>query len=1121
MSRDLEKQVLKTLEETPGQSARDIGDRLNVDKKQINSLLYGKLKGAVTQDSSYKWYLANDDNSPSQDEDLFAETDLASLCRYYLSCLGQEDTGISTFAHSKYGDPDYVELPQIPMSSKALNSLDEFQTILGRIRSDRSRQTLYLGYPTALKLLKSKKSDWEGYMVEPLLLFPIDTESDNGTPTLDFSFPIINQNSLKNYTNADRDALMDELVQLEQELGIGQDNAAADIDEIALRLQSVRSEWPWQEQIDPDRLAAPRPPLSELEGEGIYNRAVIISAQRSPFTQGLEVELRELAKLNDKQLQGTALDDWLHPKTNATPFISVNKELLEVLPMNLEQRTAVESALTNKLSIITGPPGTGKSQVVTNLLINAAWHGKKVLFASKNNMAVDVVETRINNLGSRPILLRVGSNAYQTKLAEYLMALLGSTSTVDDEESFQDCEEHHEELINALNSMERLADKVIDDRNTTDSLEKQVESLRDELSQERFKSIKEYDVDYDIILINQFADTLHAADKENQGLVLRIIWPLIRIKKLKVCNENIRKLDELANRYDLKLPATEVTEASLQDWLQFTEIVETKLADAKLIKDYFSALSDLQSNMSLEEISSRKKTILDKIAKNSDALWKLWLRLQPSKLTPTDRTKLNRYNSVLKMVIEAGPDGKLGKKAYKEYNSIFPEVSHLLPCWAVTSLSARGKIPFQPGFFDIVIFDEASQCDIASAIPLLYRAKSAVVIGDPKQLSHISGLKRGQDQQLLEKFGLLSSHPHWAYSYNSLFDVAAGNATNENVISLLDHHRSHADIIEFSNSQFYEGKLRVATRYDFLKKAANDEPGIRWVNVKGNVSRPATGGAINREEVGAVVNTVKDLLINKGYQGSVGVVSPFRAQANAITAALRNDGSLDGVLQKAEFLSDTVHKFQGDERDVMIFSPVISKNMPAGGLGFLKNNGNLFNVAITRARAQLIVVGDLAACGSCEVDYLENFATYAEKLKDQTTANVKSYKDLGPEYPKVNNPEQVSEWEHILYKALYQAGIRTIPQYRLEKYALDLALIDDDRKLDIEVDGEKYHRNWTGELCRRDQIRNQRMFELGWDVMRFWVYEIRDDLPGCVDRVKAWIESQDSPESKTASVHNN
>lgn len=66
----------------------------------------------------------------------------------------------------------------------------------------------------------------------------------------------------------------------------------------------------------------------------------------------------------------------------------------------------------------------------------------------------------------------------------------------------------------------------------------------------------------------------------------------------------------------------------------------------------------------------------------------------------------------------------------------------------------------------------------------------------------------------------------------------------------------------------------------------------------------------------------------------------------------------------------------------------------------------------------------------------------------------------------------------------------------------------DGRKLDIEVDGEMYHRSWNGELCYRDQIRNQRLFELGWDVKRFWVYQVRDCLPDCIIQIKEWLQGE-------------
>jgi very-short-patch-repair endonuclease len=93
----------------------------------------------------------------------------------------------------------------------------------------------------------------------------------------------------------------------------------------------------------------------------------------------------------------------------------------------------------------------------------------------------------------------------------------------------------------------------------------------------------------------------------------------------------------------------------------------------------------------------------------------------------------------------------------------------------------------------------------------------------------------------------------------------------------------------------------------------------------------------------------------------------------------------------------------------------------------------------------------------------------------------------------------------VFYRALYRAGIRPIPQFPIEKFVADFLVINGDRRLVIEVDGERYHRNWTGELCRRDQLRNQRMFELGYDVMRFWVPEIRDDMEASVGRVRKWL----------------
>ena len=150
------------------------------------------------------------------------------------------------------------------------------------------------------------------------------------------------------------------------------------------------------------------PALGDEQEPGIYNRAVLLIAERSPYTRGLEVELRQLQMVPEAEYKRTALGAWLRHEAFESNLTETSA-LLEVLPLNSEQRQAVQQGLKNDLTVVTGPPGTGKSQVVTSLLINAAWRGTRVLFASKNNKAVDVVDSRINALGPRPVLMEVTS----------------------------------------------------------------------------------------------------------------------------------------------------------------------------------------------------------------------------------------------------------------------------------------------------------------------------------------------------------------------------------------------------------------------------------------------------------------------------------------------------------------------------------------------------------------------------------------------------------------------------------------------------------------------------------------------------------------------------------------
>ncbi len=136
-------------------------------------------------------------------------------------------------------------------------------------------------------------------------------------------------------------------------------------------------------------------------------------------------------------------------------------------------------------------------------------------------------------------------------------------------------------------------------------------------------------------------------------------------------------------------------------------------------------------------------------------------------------------------------------------------------------------------------------------------------------------------------------------------------------------------------------------------------------------------------------------------------ITPGTAQANRIRDLVNAHPHASLLLNKLDLLIDTVHKFQGDERDVIIFSPVVSKGIADGAVGFLKKTDNLFNVAITRARPALIVVGDPIAAKNAGVSYLAAFSNYVEDLgKNPRQGPVRSSaSSLGADYPVVAKPE--------------------------------------------------------------------------------------------------------------------
>ncbi|MGC4766498.1 AAA domain-containing protein [Micromonospora sp. DT46] len=277
------------------------------------------------------------------------------------------------------------------------------------------------------------------------------------------------------------------------------------------------------------------------------------------------------------------------------------------------------------------------------------------------------------------------------------------------------------------------------------------------------------------------------------------------------------------------------------------------------------------------------------------------------------------------------------------------ELLAALPGWAVTAMSARRLLP-RAGLFDLVIIDEAAQCTVAAVLPMLYRAKRALIIGDPRQLTPVVELSDTDDRGEQARAGLghewLTSRrlTHRNHSAYEAFATAAGST-----ILLDEHYRCHPEIIDAPNRVVYQNRLTVLT--DPARLAAPAESATRWVDVSGRFTRGATGSGRNADEVDAVVGEVQRL--RKEYPGvPIGVVTPLAEQQRILDRALRDAGLAD------DLRCATIHKFQGSEKDIMVVSPVGAHGISERTRGWLVEQTNLWNVAITRARSQLIVVGD-------------------------------------------------------------------------------------------------------------------------------------------------------------------
>jgi len=859
-----------------------------------------------------------------------------------------------------------------------------------------------------------------------------------------------------------------------------------------------------RDPLRPDCVSAAALPAKPLSG--IYNRAVLMMGNRTRYTKSLLKELNKIVSCKDEELDKTALKFIFKPQdtsqgktdsllTQTVPDKNVHEGLvIDTCPLNGEQREAAASLLSKNVSIITGPPGTGKSQVVSAAMLNGRLFNQTVLFASRNHKALESVVYRLVSSDHKPLIARANSKEDSLFKFGFLEALSQLLVEEHDEKAEDKWASIKIQLANLLKKRGYLgvqADKIQGLKDRLGLLEQHMADLSESWSPEaildlskgpqHFPSKKLRELDRAIGILRQPGHTSSPFDKFIwwvKGMWLHpkakdiemILSRYFKSWQLNLSSKGFRGLKKVSTKIPPLFKAEKF--CSLQG---NAKPIEAELQELPLIED-----------------------LVPKIKKLSDTLTELSpqaILLHLGHCTGLPRGANREEFAALKSALR-GLDHTVSDKADREtaqaaLNRLLPSLLKHFPLWAVTNLAVSSRIPLIPGLFDLAILDEASQCDIPSAIPIIFRAKRIGVVGDPHQLSHSTKLSRTHDSLLRKRHALVQlKEQRFSYPDNSLYDLFS--QTNEiNPVFLKDTYRSVEDIAEYSNQTFYGGRLRVATMADRLRIPKNVKPGIHWTEIESEIKSGGPSGCFAPEEIEAVTKSVREILVENQFEGTLGVVTPFRQQANRLQDRIYEEIPVE-VRRSAQVIVDTAHGFQGDERDVIIMSLCAGPEMPRG----LRETANLMNVGVSRARAVLQVVGNRSWASQSGIPHLERLAVQPKKAS-QPKDPFKS-----PWYP------HESPWEKILFNALMSRGIEAEPQYPVLGRRLDLALVKKGKnglKIDIEVDGDRYHRNPDGSRKRDDVWRDIQLQGAGWKVMRFWVYQLREELDKSVHKIiKAW-----------------
>lgn len=761
-----------------------------------------------------------------------------------------------------------------------------------------------------------------------------------------------------------------------------------------------------------------------------------VKEDNNPNQISAEILLKALNSL-DLQESRSALSNYIEVLN--PPLSKSYKSFIFPFGCNESQKMAVETSLTNSISVIEGPPGTGKTQTILNIIANLIVQGKTVAIVSNNNSAVFNVKEKLEKYGYGRLVASLGNNKNKVEFF----------NTITEQESSPKHKLSREMLKNAKDEIRKL-DALL---TTSFQYRNKLATLKTDLSDAKieFSHLKdEQPLDYKVKL--EFDKKFYRK------------WDLNKIIKI----QDILSLIKIDNKIRFKHKLKLVFQHGLLDFNsisrnsdEFDVYVNHKFYDL-----YITKTKDEIIKLTTWLDSHNEEDNLNKFIQTSQKIF--------------DNTLFERYKDF------DGPDFEKSN-----YLNEFDGFIKYYPVVLSSTLSLHTSIP-KGYLFDFLIIDESSQVDIIKSSVCFSCCRNVVVVGDSMQLSHIVD---DQSQNASEEF-LLKYNVSSAYDYinhNILTSLKTLYGNNIQSVLLKEHYRCHPAIIGFCNKKYYNNKLVIMT---------NGE------NYPFKIIETSISGERNNYNQRQIDET--DYYIRSNYSDDysrVGVIAPYRNHADKLQKQLPENAE-----------ADTIHKFQGREKDVIIFNTV------RGKINTFIDNPNLINVAVSRAVKEFVIVkpNSMEPIHGTNIGDLIRYINYTSNSKEtMIKGNISSVFDLlYKEYNKdfevfisSNQHIEGSAAEIIIYKLLRDkillnnsqfSSINMVREYKLrdlirniEQFSADEAQfirnnsridfllynkIDKTPVLAIEVDGVSFHDNQLQQ--ERDKKKNNILNTIGLALLR-------------------------------------